>query len=436
MAKRSRMMNLCAVPSGVGSSLAAWRSPRTEPRRVRQLAYQAEVAQIAEAGKLDALFLADFLHFTPAAKYDVQERLDPIVTLAGLAGLTKHIGLIATASTTYGTPFTLARQFASLHHLSNGRAGWNIVTTMAPAAAANFGSREHPEHDARYDLADEFVDVVIKLWESWREDTIIADRKSGIYIDTSKVHPINHSGEHFTVRGPLNVPLSPEYGRPVLIQAGSSEAGMRLASTYAEIIFTTQYNLADAQAFSRGMKARARALGRNPDDVRILPGLAPVVGRTTKEAREMARETAELATPEAGFPLMTSIFGGLDLSSYDLDAPFPEITLPPNAPRSRAELFINMARAENMTLRQVMQRIAVSSGHRLVYGTPDEIADDMIAWFEGEGADGFNVMAVELPSGLRDFVEHVVPRLQDRGVFRKEYGQGGLRENLGIGLHD
>lgn len=433
MQRRRDKMSLLAATVGVGSALAVWRSPRTDPASAHTLDYFADLAAIAEAGRLDAVFIADFLALGPAAKYDVQERLDPVTLLASLAGRTRQIGLIGTSSTTYNDPYTVARQFATLDHVSDGRAGWNIVTTMVPAAAANFGSRPHPEHDARYRVAEEFVEVVLKLWDSWDPRAIVADANSGLYLDTARVRRIEHVGEHFSVLGPLNIPRPPQ-GHPVLVQAGSSEAGMGLAARFAELVFTTQYELGPSRAFVAAMKERARACGRDPSSVRILPGLAPIVGRTRAQARELADEIAGFTSPEAGFPLMTSIFGGLDLSEYELDGPFPDIRdrLPPNAPRSRAELFIRMAAEERLTLRQVMQRIASSSGHRVLVGTPDEIAEDMIAWFEEDAADGFNILPTDLPEGLRDFVEEVVPRLQRRGVFRTEYPGGGLRHTLGL----
>lgn len=431
--RRDDRMNLFVGTVGVGNALAAWRSTRTSPESAHKLDYFAEVASIAESGRFDAVFVADFLALGPAAKYDVQERLDPVTLLASLAGRTRDIGLIGTSSTTYNDPYTIARQFATLDHLSDGRAGWNIVTTMVPAAAANFGSRPHPEHDARYVVAEEFVDVVVKLWDSWDADAIIADAQSGVYLDVDRVHRIAHEGEHFAVMGPLNIPRPPQ-GRPVLVQAGSSDAGMRLAARHAEVVFTTQYDLRASQAFVVEMRNRVGAFGRDPANVRILPGLAPIVGRTHAQARELANEISGLTSPEAGFPLMTSIFGGLDLGEYELDAPFPDIRerLPANAPRSRAELFIRMADDEGLTLRQVMQRIASSSGHRVLVGSADEIAADMITWFDEHAADGFNILPTDLPEGLRDFVELVVPRLQHHGVFRSEYASGGLRETLGI----
>jgi FMN-dependent oxidoreductase (nitrilotriacetate monooxygenase family) len=428
--KRSRMV-LNFVLYGVGSAYGAWRSPRTLPMAAHTARYFSSLGQLAEEAKFHSLFLADFLHLSPASAHDMQERLDPLMVLANVAADTNRIGLIATASTTYGHPYTLARQFASLDHLSSGRAGWNIVTTMSPSAAANFGRDEHPEHDDRYRRADEFVRVVKSLWDSWDIDAIRADRGSGEYIGPGRVKPIDHHGQYFDVRGPLNVPRPPQ-GRPVLVQAGSSSAGIALAAHHADIVFTTQFDPDMSRSFIDVLSGEMARAGRQRTEVAVLPGLMPVVGRTRNEARKLAAELTALTTAEEGMPLLRSIFGDLDFSKYKLDAPFPDVLplLPPNAPRSRAEIFASMAKSENLSLREVTQRIAISSGHRMVVGSADDLADDLQNWFEAGAADGFNILPALLPDDLKSFAEHVVPRLQDRGLFQTDYGGATLRDNL------
>jgi FMN-dependent oxidoreductase (nitrilotriacetate monooxygenase family) len=432
MSDNDRQMHLAVFAQGLGAAQSVWRSPRTEPDKVHTLEHWTKVAQVAEAGKLDAVFIADALNLSGSIGSDASERPDPLVVLSALATVTSRIGLVGTSSTTYNAPFSVARQFATLDHMSGGRAGWNIVTTAIATAAGNFGGAELPAHADRYERGEEFVEVVTRLWDAWRDDAVVLDRKAGVYADLERIRQIDHEGKHFTVRGPLTIPRSPQ-GRPLLVQAGSSPTGMNLAARFADMVFTTQFDIEDSRAFVARMRELAAAKGRDPLAVAVMPGITPIIGRTRKEAQDLARELGDLVRPEATLAFMQQMFGGVDFTVYDLDAPFPDVRglLPPNASVSRPALFMAMAEEEGLTLRQVAQRIGLSTGHRSLVGTPDEIADDLVRWFEAGAADGFNLMPADLPKGLEEFVEEVVPRLQDRGVFRKEYTGNTLREHLG-----
>jgi N-acetyl-S-(2-succino)cysteine monooxygenase len=432
MSNNDPQIHLAVFAQGVGAAQSVWRSPRTDPEQVHTLAHWARIARTAEEGRFDAVFIADALNLSQSIGTDATERPDPIVVLSALAAVTTRIGLVGTSSTTYNAPFTVARQFATLDHLSGGRAGWNIVTTAIAAAAGNYGGGELPEHEARYQRGEEFVEVVTGLWDCWRDDALIGDRKEAVYADLHRIRQLDHSGEHFTVRGPLTIPRSPQ-GWPALVQAGSSPTGMSLAARYADIVFTTQFDLGDARAFTTRIHELVAARGRDPKAVAVMPGITPIIGRTEREARDLARELGDLVRPEATLAFMQQMFGGIDFTVFDLDEPFPDVRalLPPHASVSRPALFMRMAEEEDLTLRQVAQRIGLSTGHRSLVGTPDQVADDLERWFTEGAADGFNLMPADLPCGLEEFVEHVVPRLQDRGLFRKEYTGSTLREHLG-----
>ncbi|MFD4985271.1 LLM class flavin-dependent oxidoreductase [Streptomyces sp. NPDC058374] len=428
---QQRAMHLAVFAQGLGVAHSVWKSPRTAPERLHTLEHWAETARIAEEGRLDAVFIADALVLPDSIDADVGERPDPVSVLSALSAVTSRIGLIGTSSTTYNDPFTVARQFATLDHLSGGRAGWNIVTTAIAGASGNYGSAELPEHEARYERGEEFVEVVLKLWDSWEPGAIVADRATGVYADPDRVHEIGHRGKHFQVRGPLTVPRPPQ-DRPLLAQAGSSPTGLNLAARFADMVFTTQYDLEASRTVVRTVRELAAAKGRSPLDVKILPGLTPILGRTEAEARDLAQELGSLISPEATLTFLGQAFGGIDLRDYDLDGPVPDIRqqLPAHAGVSRPALLIGTALAEKLTIRQMIQRVGLSIGHRCLVGTPDQVADDMALWFETHAADGFNVIPADLPGGLQDFVAEVVPRLQDRGLFRKEYTGTTLREHL------
>ncbi|GAA0965340.1 LLM class flavin-dependent oxidoreductase [Acrocarpospora macrocephala] len=424
-----RRLHLNAFLMGVGHHEAAWRHPRTEPALVTDVKHFQNLARIAERGKLDSVFLADGVALWGNVRHNALGGLEPLTLLSAIAAVTEHVGLIATASTTYNEPFHLARKFASLDHISNGRAGWNIVTSASEAEAHNFGI-ERPAHRDRYARADEFLDVVTKLWDSWEDDAVVKDRESGIYADTDKIHAVEHSGPHFAVKGPLNTQRPPQ-GHPLIVQAGSSSDGKDFAARHAEAVFTAQQTLAEGQEFYADIKARAIAAGRRPEDVVILPGISPIIGSTEREALRLERELEELIIPAYGVAQLSTILG-VDLSDHPLDEPLPEISPETEGQQSRVKLVLDLASRDNLTLRQLIARLAGGRGHRVLAGTPELIADQIQEWFEQGAADGFNIMPPVLPSGLADFVDHVVPVLQARGLFRYEYEGRTLRENYGL----
>jgi len=433
MSTRPGKFHLNAFLMSVGHHEAAWRLPESDPLANTNVEHFKNLARIAERGKLDSLFLAD----SPVLWNKIGRRpagtLEPTLLLAALAGATSHIGLIATASTTYNEPFNLARRFASLDHLSGGRAGWNIVTTAGVDAARNFNLAELPAHAERYARASEFVEVSQKLWDSWEDDAVLADKDGGTWGDDSKLHPPAHVGQYFKVAGSLNVPRSPQ-GYPLLVQAGSSDDGKQLAARFAEAVFTAQQTLADGQAFYRDLKARAAALGRDVDGLKILPGLVPVIGATEAEALEQEQELERLIKPEYAKKQLAET---LRLRPEDLDL---DRELPADLPsedsiqgaKSRYTLIVELARRERLTVRQLIGRLGGGRGHRTFAGTPEQVADAMQEWWEQGAADGFNVMPAVLPSGLEKFVDQVVPILQKRGLFRVDYESTTLRGHYGL----
>ena len=347
--------------------------------------------------------------------------------------MTTHIGLCATATTSYNEPYHIARKFASLDHISGGRAGWNVVTSSNLNEAYNFGREQHYEHGERYDRAAEFIEVVQGLWDSWDDDAFVRDRASGRYFDPAKLHVLNHKGEHFSVRGPLNVARPPQ-GHPVIFQAGSSEVGKELAARFAEAVFTPQHTLAGAQEFYRDLKGRMAKYGRPPEALKVMPGLNAIVGRTTKEAQEKHDFLQSKIHPDVGLELLSNQLDNFDLSEYDLDGPLPEIPdhVASLAGQTSMRNITRWAREEGLTIRQIYQRFAGARGQRTLIGSPSDIADDMEKWFRGYGVDGFLVHPPYLPGGMDDFVELVIPELQSRGLFRSEYEGATLRENLGL----
>ncbi|MBO3746431.1 LLM class flavin-dependent oxidoreductase [Streptosporangiaceae bacterium NEAU-GS5] len=422
----TRKLRLNAFLMGVGHHEAAWRHPRTNPEKVTDVRHYQNLARIAERGRLDSVFLADGLALWGNVRHNALGGLEPLTLLSALAAATDHVGLIATASTTYNEPFHLARAFASLDHISRGRAGWNIVTSASEAEAGNFGI-ERPAHQERYARAAEFVDVALKLWHSWDDDAVLSDRRNGIYADPDKIHPLDHDGAHFKVKGPLNTQRSPQ-GRPLLVQAGSSEDGKDFAARYAEAVFTAQQTLADGKAFYADLKARAAAHGRDP---LILPGISPIIGATEREALRLEKELEDLLIPAYGLAQLSGIIG-LPLTEDDLDRPLPDVALETEGHQSRVQLIVDLARRERLTVRDLTKRLAGGRGHRVVAGTPEQVADQIEEWFTQGAADGFNIMPPTLPAGLEDFVDHVVPVLQERGLFRHEYEGRTLRENYGL----
>jgi FMN-dependent oxidoreductase (nitrilotriacetate monooxygenase family) len=346
---------------------------------------------------------------------------------------TSRIGLIATASTTYNAPYNLARRFASLDHVSGGRAGWNIVTTAERTTAQNFGLDDRPSHHERYQRAAEFVDVSIRLWDSWEDGAELGDKAAGLYADTSRIHQVNYAGDYFRVRGPLNVPRSPQ-GRPLLVQAGSSPDGREFAARYAEAIFTAQQTLADGQEFYADIKQRARRNGRDPDLIKILPGIVPVIGSTEAEAYALSDELEELIIPEYGLAQLSRVLE-VPVDTLHLDQPLPaEVYGRPRVEgaQSRFDLITELGQRENLTVRQLIGRLGGGRGHRTFTGTPEQVAGTIQDWFERGAADGFNVMPAALPSGLATFAEQVIPIFRQRGLFRTEYTGATLREHYGI----
>ncbi|MFI7611467.1 LLM class flavin-dependent oxidoreductase [Nonomuraea terrae] len=428
-----RQLNLNLFVYPAGHHEAAWRFRGAEPHRVLDITYYQELARRAEEATFDAVFFADGPSLPDNVRYASRFRLEPFTWLSALAMATSRIGLIATASTTYLEPYNLARLFASLDHLSGGRAGWNIVTTGAPQAAQNFGLDEHPPHASRYARADEFVRVVSALWDSWEDDALIIDPDSGVFADDAKIHPIEHAGEWLRVRGPLNTPRIPQ-GRPVYVQAGSSQDGKAFAARHAEAIFTAHQTLDNARAFYADVKARVRAEGRDPDLVKVLPGISPFIGSTEAEALALRKEFDELTQPEYSLRQLRQ-FLGVDLSGHDLDGPVPREKLPTHEQRgygSRFQVVVDIIDRERPTIRQLLHRLAGARGHWVTAGTPEQIADRMQEWFLGGAADGFNVMPPYLNGGFDVFADEVVPILRRRGLFRTAYEGSTLRSHYGL----
>ncbi|MBD2301055.1 LLM class flavin-dependent oxidoreductase [Nostoc sp. FACHB-190] len=435
MSTPKKQIKLGAFLSSSGHHLASWRHPNAQADGGLNLNHFKRLAQTAERGKFDMIFFADGVSVRDRGQgTEVLSRngklvhFEPLTLLSALSVVTERIGLTATVSTTYNEPYHLARKFASLDYLSGGRAGWNLVTSATESEALNFNREQHMEHTLRYERAREFVDVVTKLWDSWEDNAFLQDKESGIYFDPDKLHVPNHKGEHFAVRGPLNV-ARPIQGYPVIIQAGSSEDGKNLAAQTAEVIFTAQQTLEEAQAFYTDVKGRLAQYGRSPEHLKIMPGVFPVIGRTEQEAKDKFEQIQELIDPVVGLNLLGGMIGGFDLSAYPLDGPLPELP-ETNGGKSRQKLLTDLARRENLTIRQLYLSIAGARGHRQILGTPEQIADQLEDWFIHGGADGFNIMPPWLPGGLDEFVDLVIPELQRRGLFRTEYEGWTLREHL------
>jgi FMN-dependent oxidoreductase (nitrilotriacetate monooxygenase family) len=432
MAAPVPQLHLNAFLRNIGQHEAAWRLPETEISAITDIGHYTELARIAERGKLDAIFFADHPVLKDKTEFRPFDALDPVTLVTALSAVTTHVGLIATASTTYNDPYSLARRFATLDHVSRGRAGWNVVTTANASAAANFGGSPHPDPDHRYRRADEFLQVAQQLWDSWEDDAIVGDKATPRFVDPDKIHAINHAGEHFAVAGPLEVPRSPQ-GRPVLFQAGSSEPGKNLAARYAEAIFTAQPTLAEAQQFYTDVKARVAAHGRNPDRVHILPGLSAVIGGTEAEARQLKQQLEDLTVADYGLEQLSRIVG-FPVTKADLDIRlrFPDDDTSTTHLKSRFALVKRLVQTENLTVRELLLRLSGGRGHRVFAGTPEQVADTIEEWFHNGAADGFNLIPPALPSSLSAFVDHVVPELQRRNLFRTEYSGDTLRDHLGL----
>lgn len=430
-----RQLHLNLFVHSRGHHEAAWRHPRSTPYALTDVRYFQELAVKAEGGLFDSLFFADYVALGNEVRNTGMVWLEPLTLLGALAVSTKRIGFIATATTSYTEPYNLARQFSSLDHISNGRIGWNIVTTWMANAARNFSHDKQAALEDRYAQGDEFVEVVSALWDSWSDDAVADDRASGLYGHLDRIRPINHEGKHYSVAGPLNLPRSPQ-GRPVYVQAGSSETGRAFAAKHAEAIFTAHLEKVSAQAFYKDLKGRAAELGRRPEQILILPGLSPMIADTEAEAKRLARELDDLSDIEVGRSRLMQRFGGHDFSHLPLDKTlkvedFPNLDAIASA-RSRAELVIDFVRREQPTLRRVLSMLAGARGHFTFAGVPEQVADLIVDWFEGDAADGFNIMPPILPWQLDVFIAEVVPILQKRGLFRTAYEGTTLRDHLGL----
>jgi FMN-dependent oxidoreductase (nitrilotriacetate monooxygenase family) len=431
----SRQLKLNAFLHDTGHHEASWRHPDSSADRVGDVSWYQEIARRAEAAKLDAVFLADGPALMGAGGHRPSNQFEPVTLLTALAAATERIGLIATASTTFYEPYNLARLFASLDRISGGRAGWNIVTTFSEDAARNFGLTDVPSNEERYGRAEEFIEVVTRLWDSWEDDAEVVDREAGVFADPARIHPIDHVGRHLRVRGPFNAPRSPQ-GRPVYVQAGSSNEGRAFAARNAEAIFTAHQTLGDAQAFYADIKAQARTFGRNPDHVLVLPGISPFIADTPAEAKALYEEFNELTVASYGLTQLEKM-AGVSLGHLDLDEAVPvELfggagnVLDNN--RSRRQVVANIVERDRPTLRGLLHRLAGGRGHNVVHGTPVQVADTIQEWFENGAADGFNVMPPLYPQLLDAFTAQVVPILQDRGLFRTDYEGSTLREHYGL----
>ncbi|MEV5905028.1 LLM class flavin-dependent oxidoreductase [Streptomyces sp. NPDC052127] len=429
-----RQLHLNAFLMNTGHHEASWRLPESDPYAHVELDHYVHLARIAERGTFDSLFLADGPQLWGTIAQRPAGALEPLTLLTALATATRHIGLIATASTSYNSPYNLARKFASLDIISGGRAGWNIVTTAGAEAARNFGLDAEPAHAERYARAGEFLDVALKLWDSWEDDAVVADKAAGVWGDDAKVHPPRHRGTYFSVEGALNVPRSPQ-GYPLLVQAGSSEDGKAFAARYAEAVFTAQQTLADAQAFYADLKSRTRQAGRDPEHIKVLPGIVPVIGSTEAEARGHEQVLEDHIVHTHGVQRLEQLLQ-LEPGALELDAELPA-DLPPESAiegaKSRYTLVVELARREHLTVRQLIGRLGGGRGHLTFAGTPEQVADAIESWFTQGAADGFNIMPAVLPSGLDAFVDHVVPILRARGLLRTEYGpRTTLRERYGL----
>ena len=437
MRKPGEKLRLGAFFNPTGHHVASWRHPQSQADAGINFEHYVEIAQTAERAKMDMVFLADNISVREAhpealarsAQYIAN--MEPITLLSALAAVTSRIGLVATASTSYNEPYHVARKFASIDHISHGRAGWNLVTSGQAADAYNFSRDEHYEHGVRYGRAREFAEVVVGLWDSWDEDAFIRDKESGIMLDPGKKHPLNHKGEWFQVRGPLNVPRTPQ-GRPVIVQAGGSEDMIQVAAEFAEVIFCAPLSLDQGRTFYAELKGRMAQHGRSPDEMKIMPGLSCIIGRTEAEAEEKQQYLDSLTHPIVAREILSTVLGGVDLTEHPMDGPMPRLAPSKIASQGIFTHVMDIAERGNLTLRQTAQVVAGARGKFVVRGTPGHVADVMEAWFESEACDGFNVMPPYLPGSLDEFVTFVIPELQRRGLFRTEYEGRTLRDHLGL----
>lgn len=426
-----KQLKLGAMLHGIGGNISGWRHPDAITDASVNFELYKKWTQKAEAGKFDFVFIADGLYITEKSIPHFLNRFEPITILSALAAISSKIGLVGTVSTSYSEPFTIARQFASLDLISGGRAGWNVVTSPLEGSALNYGKteQEHPSHPERYKIASEYLEVTTGLWDSWEDDAFVRDKETGVFFDPKKMHTLNHKGKYFSVKGPLNIARSKQ-GQPVVFQAGASEDGKDFAAKVANAIFTGQETLEEAKAYYDDVKGRARLFGRNPDEISILPGIGPIIGSTQEEAERKYTEVASLVSIDRALDFLGRFYEHHDFTQYPLDEPFPDLgELGRNSFQSSTDRMKAWAKEEGLTLRQVALRVATPKPTLL--GTPEKIADKLQEWFEAGAADGF-IVGAAVPRGLEEFVDHVVPILQERGIFREEYDADTLRGNLGI----
>ncbi|GGG60462.1 LLM class flavin-dependent oxidoreductase [Paenibacillus radicis (ex Gao et al. 2016)] len=431
MTSKRRQIKLGAMIHGVGSSVSAWRHPDVRPDASITFDFYRREALIAEAGKLDLVFIADVLHINENSTPHFVNHLEPLTLLSALGVATSHIGLVGTLSTTYSDPYTSARQLASIDHISGGRAGWNVVTTGMSAAALNFGKSEaeHPGHDQRYRMAAEYLNVARGLWDSWEDDAFVRDKESGVFFDADKLHTLNHRGEFCAVKGPLNISRSRQ-GQPVIFQAGSSTDGQNFSAVHADAVMPGITNLEEARRYYKELKRKAGKAGRDPDQLIVMPSASIVVGRTREEAEEKYAKLASLKTFEQALKYFAQFFDFYDFTQYPLDGPFPDVgELGRKSFQSFTDRVKREARERGLTLRQTVLQFSGSKPE--FFGSPEEVADRMQEWFETGAADGF-ILHSDVPGTLADVTELVVPILQQRGLFRIDYESDTLRGNLGL----
>jgi FMN-dependent oxidoreductase (nitrilotriacetate monooxygenase family) len=435
MSRRNEQMKLGVFFYETGNHIAAWRHPKGHADAALNFAHYCDIARTAERGKLDLIFIQDELaskstdlvglsHTSRSLLYD------PLTLLPALAAVTKHIGLVATATTTYNEPFHIARKFATLDHISAGRSGWNVVTSASANEHLNFSRDTHAAAGDRYERATEFVEVVLGLWDTWEDDAFPMNKDTGQFFDPAKLHVLNHKGNHFSVRGPLSVARSPQ-GRPVIVLAGSSEDGKELAAKVADVVFALHPTMAEGQAFYADVKNRLIRYSRSPESIKILPGAFVISGRSEQEAKDKFEELQALVDPVVGLSTLAQV-ADLDLRKYPVDGPVPAELLSTEGATTRRKMVIEVAQREKLTIRQLYMRISGARGHWLVMGTPKRIVDQLEERFVNYAADGFNILPPFFPGSLNDFVDLVVPELQRRGLFRKEYNGTTLRESLGV----
>lgn len=416
-----------ALIHGVGGSVSGWRHPDALTDASVNINFYKQQALKAEEGKFDLVFIADGLYITEHSIPHFLNRFEPITILSALGAVTSHIGLVGTLSTSYSEPFTVARQFASIDHISGGRAGWNVVTSPLEGSAKNYSKEHHPTHPERYKIAEEYLEVARGLWDSWEDDAFVRNKETGVFFDPEKLHRLDHKGEHFSVQGPLNIARSRQ-GHPVVFQAGSSEDGKNLAAKSADAVFTGHETIEEAKEFYQDVKSRAAAYGRSPDEIAILPGIGPIIGQTEEEAERKYEEIASLVTIDKALQYLGRFFEHLDFSQFPLDETFPDLgELGSNSFRSGTDKIKRVAKEQNLTLRQVALRSATPRSPFI--GTPEKIADLIQQYHEEGAADGF-IIHSSTPKGLDEFVDYVVPILQERGIYRTEYESDTLRGNL------